>query len=362
MNAHPPGCRRPGRSSLALVCVVFAVLSGSACTWSAGSEPGLLPSRAPSAVPLPARPTTPSTPGPDAEDGAEISLPPGSHPTAMAAVYGSLWVTSDKSSTALRINPATNQVTQSVDIGQASCGQPLDANGDLLTMPCPGSTRAVVVDGRTGKIRGTVSDVGGVHAAAGAGSFWIPNRTRTALQRVDPQTLAVQKKLRVPTGMVAFDGTFIWSGSSHPRPPKDTAQLAKIDPRTDRVVARHELPTTAGAAMAYGFGALWIKAPDDDKLVRFDPITERTTRVRVKYSDLLPPTIGQPVGLGDGSLWLPLRDGTVVRLSPHTSRISGRYRAEPRGASGYPLVAFTSLWMADSSLGMLQREPIRTTG
>ena len=94
-------------------------------------------------------------------------------------------------------------------------------------------------------------------AAAGDGSVWISSGGR-ALNRIDPQTLKVQKVIRVGSGNVAFDGRFIWSAASDSNTGDATVQLAKVDPETNRVVANYRIPHMLTPFMTSGFGALWL--------------------------------------------------------------------------------------------------------
>ncbi|GAA3643464.1 NHL repeat-containing protein [Microlunatus ginsengisoli] len=348
--------RRNFRSRLAAAITVLlgapALAAGTGCSLlSGGPEPGLLPSNA---SPRPAASTSASLPP---EVVASIHLQHFARPLSLAAVDGDVWVASQNAPDLFRIDPTTNRVVQTVDIRQASCGQLLEAFGDLLTMPCIDSTQSIVVDGRSGSIRGTIPDSGGMNAAAGADSLWIPNHRGTALKRINPRTLKIEKRIRVETGMVAFDGRFIWSGAAD-LSSQSNGHLAKIDPITNRVVARYRLSRMDGPYMTYGFGALWFKPFTNPTMYRFELASGTPTEKPVfGWEQLTAPD--QPVAVGAGSLWIRRDNATIARINPSTQRISGLYPAESQSAGGIPLIAFGSLWIVNYYTDSVWREQIR---
>jgi streptogramin lyase len=347
----------PGRDVALIFTVLFSALTLAflpACgAFSTRPERGLLPT-APSTAPSARNPPSASPP---AELAASISLTDFTRPTGLVAAAGSLWAASFRTQQLYRIDPTTNRVAQTVDVGQRSCGSPLETFGDVLIFPCNDSSSTVVVDGRSGAVRGRISDAA-VSAAAAAGSMWISNNLGTALKRVDPKTLKVQKVFRIETGEVLFDGRFIWSNAVDYHT-NGRGLLVKIDPATNRVMARYQMPKMDGAFMAYGFGALWFKPITSDALYRFDPMKGMTTRTRLDGWKRLSAFGDQPVAVGAGSLWIRSSDGNVVRIDPSTRHISGRYRADPIGAGGYPLVAYGSLWITNFNTDTVWRLHIR---
>ena len=357
MRAQRQNSRRRLGAAITVLLGTLALIPGVACSVLSGGgpEPGLLPTKA---SPTAAASTSTSRRPLPPEVVASIHVRRTARPLSLAAVNGNLWVASQDAPDLFRIDPTTDRVVQTVDIGQVSCGQPLEAFGDLLTLPCNDSSRSVVVDGRSGSVRGTIPDSAGMNAAAGAGSLWISNYRGTALNRINPRTLKVQKTIRVESGMVAFDGRFIWSGAAD-QSSQANGHLAKIDTATNRVVARYRLSPMDGPYMTHAFGALWFKPFTNATMFRFDLADGRATgKPLFGWEQLNVPA--QPVEAGAGSLWIRLDNATIARIDPSTRRISGLYPADPISAGGFPLVAFGSLWVVNYYTDSVWREQIRT--
>lgn len=354
-----PSSRRGGRSvtrtrvGAGIACGLLTL--GSACSTS---DPSTSPNpQITNTSPAAAGPSDPPTPTLPAGVLASVSLNDNFLPVGLAAVEGSLWAPSKSLPELARIDPATNRVVQTVDIGQASCGTPLGAFGAVWTMPCSDSQSIVVVDGKSGTVRGRVENA--VAAEAAAGSVWCPTYDGTALQRIDPKTLKVRHVIDVSSGSVAFDGHFVWS-----LPWTGTANdsVAKIDPATNRVAATYPLPSMDSPLMAYGHGALWLKPAGNSTLYRFDVTTGRTTKTRLDDWQELSAWGDQPPVIGASSVWIRVADGIVLRIDPSTLKATGRYAADPTGEGGYPLVAFESLWVANFGSASVWRSQIRTDG
>ena len=294
---------------------------------------------------------------------ASISVGGAFGPTGLAAAGGSLWVQSHLGYEVAQIDPSTNRIVRTVDIGQVSCGLPLAAFDDVLMMPCAdGMTSTVVVDGRSGSVRGAIEDAGGGSVTVGAGSVWIPKYDETALKRIDPETLKPQHVINLNSSQVAFDGHFVWSLPRVEEAAGNRIELSKIDPSANRVVASYRIPSMTEPFMTYGFGALWFKAPDTPLLYRFDVSTGNITTTDLDEWEALTEFYDQPPADGEKSIWLRAADGVVVRIDPANGQVVARYAADPLGGGGHPLVAFGSLWVANFGSNSVWREQIRQDG
>jgi streptogramin lyase len=349
---------RAGRRSFAseLLCcgLTFGLLS-------CGSSPNAT-APSPSAAESSSSPTPSTASASPLPEGvvASIAVSDTAVPTGLAAVRSSLWVVAHNGGTASRIDPTTNRVVHTVQIDQGSCGEPIEAFGDLLALPCADSASVVVVDGRSGKIRGTIRDAAGT-AVAADGSVWVGTFDGKTLQRVDPKTLKREKTIRTASGLTAFDGHFVWSAGADEHGAA-TGALAKVDPGSNRVVQRYSLSPMGVTFMTYGFGALWFKPIDKPELIRFETATGRSKSIPLPGWSALSQFGDQPVAVGAGSLWVRSADDRIVRINPKTYRVEGRYVADPSGGGGYPLVAFGSLWVANYGSATVWRQPIRAKG
>jgi YVTN family beta-propeller protein len=116
------------------------------------------------------------------------------------------------------------------------------------------------------------------------------------------------------------------------------AKLAKIDPATNKVVAR--VKTGFGPfAVAYGAGSLWTANSSNGTVTRIDPKKNKVLKtIRVG---------GRPhdIAFGAGAVWVGNNGGTVNRINPKTNRLVKTIKAgtEPNGI----VFAFGAIWTGD---------------
>lgn len=217
---------------------------------------------------------------------ATVAVPAGSAPEAMAVADGALWVAGHHGTptgSILRVDPATNAVTTRVAVGRAQecCG--------------PESL------------------------AFGAGALWAGIPNLNGVVRVDPGSGSVTATIPAAPacGEVAVDDTAVWIASGC-----DTMTVRRIDPATNHAVATVVLPAVPsdlsngsfpqahGIAIAYG--AVWVSTDGGayGELVKIDPATNRVVaRLRL-------PAGGGTLAAADGDLWVG-SGRSVVRIHPH---------------------------------------------
>lgn len=149
---------------------------------------------------------------------------------------------------------------------------------------------------------------------AGAGSLWVVIEAINALLRVDPTTEEVMQiplASTAPATVAVGEGTVwvrdsgeVWTGCS---------TVFQVDPTTDQVVA--QLPVGPGGAVPG-----WVNADGRDAWVRPDPTTllriDGQTGTAVEALGGFPAgEFAGPVGVGFDSVWVPNWDeGTVWRI------------------------------------------------
>jgi streptogramin lyase len=161
--------------------------------------------------------------------------------------------------------------------------------------------------------------------AVGEGAVWVT--TGDTVTRLDPDSLDVEATIsvnrgprypsRVLTGIAAAEGA-VWVAVGV-EPPQSGNAVARIDPRTSRVVANVELLGHA-TDLAVGKGAVWVTEEKPGFLVRIDP----TTNTEAARIDVAEPAGG--VATGAGSVWIRYIDlpGGVAMIDP---RINQELRA-----------------------------------
>jgi streptogramin lyase len=369
---------RHGRSELrpiVSVCLILT-LALAACGGSAPatSPSGLAVGGAPSAPGSPAselsspetatQPVSPSSSvnATALPDGVLASIPlrAGDAPSAIAIGYGSVWVETHRGTTLDRIDPASDEVSASIDVGQQSCGSPGIGFGRVWVTSCGDSAQTVVVDPATNQVVGSFEG-GGLSMVFTKDALWVPDHATGHLLEIDPTTYKVRKDLGPSrTGAAAFvlaSAGFIWVVEIAGEHLGGT--FAKVDPATGNVVSR--LTVADPGAFTYvtaDFGHLWLKSSDNDRLVRVDPTSGDVTTFAIPGFVALPEFYDIFPATGLGSLWLRMSAGTVSRVDPTTGKVTGTYPADEAGGGGYPAVGFGSLWVANFSTDTIWRDRI----
>ena len=247
-------------------------------------------------------------------------------PSNIAVGEGAVWVMSADDRTISRIDPRTMAVTGTI----TARGRPSDiaaglgwlwvgnGGGGLAGAASVGIAR---VDPRTGAVthvarlpdiqkgvRGATFNWGFANIAIGDGAVWAlaPDQT---IARIDPKTGRVVARVRVVADRVAAGDAGVWAlaGSS----------VIPIDPRTNRPGRAIKLTTPAPTAIAVGGGKVWVTAQQEGVVWKIDPGPSPVAT-----------TIGVGVGVtyiayGAGALWTAnYLDSTVSRIDPKTNEVT----------------------------------------
>jgi streptogramin lyase len=177
------------------------------------------------------------------------------------------------------------------------------------------------------------------------------------LQRVNPssgqilQTIRVNANLRRVSqpdlGVAYGDGAF-WVIVVADEAQTFGGAVVKVDPATGNTLRTFRVPDPGGYAdVQFLDHAIWLKGDDSGRLVKLDDRTGSTTVYHLpnfaEFSGDFPHAIG--IGLGD--LWVRVNSGLVLRVSPSTGKIIGRYPADPNAGGGWVNIGDRSLWEAN---------------
>jgi hypothetical protein len=186
--------------------------------------------------------------------------------------------------------------------------------------------------------RFAIADKGGA-LSTGFGSLWTYDAVSGDVLRLDADGSVIA---RIATESDILDG---WAGADSMWAVTN-ARLYRIDPRTDRVVARITLPppTRSHTAVLPLPGALWITTPG--ALAHVDLRTNRLDR-----------TVGvmrggeDPIGFATSEtrMFELYRDGTLVTLDGRTGR---ELRSTRLAVTGFPRVAVGGDVILDSGAGV----------
>ena len=208
------------------------------------------------------------------------------------------------------IQPSAGKVVDAVPVGQAPNSITLDRSAAWVANS--GSGTVTRIDVRT---RAT-STIGGFQStpyqlAAGTARIWATESTAgLASISTATQTASAPVPLLAPGGVaysaqgIASGFGSLWVGGGLPT----GLVLLRVDPATQRIVAKTRVGPLSRHAIALGEGGVWVSELLANTVTEFDPTTLRVTR-RI--------TIGGPtaITLGGGSLWVcGAADNAVWRL------------------------------------------------
>jgi YVTN family beta-propeller protein len=271
---------------------------------------------------------------------APLAIPPyvaatiavGDNPSGVAVAPSGVWVTNWADLTLSRINPATNSVLQTIDVGSATLegsvlvgmapeavaygegslwvtllGFRFDAAADPPLQLTAGSV--VRLDPATGTVQATIPvGRGPFDIEVTPGAVWVPLGLDGAIVRIDPATNATVATIPVPdpTGLAVGLGA-VWVACN-------CGTLSRIDPATNTIVATISAQTT-GAGVTTGAGSVWMSHPGykgraDGSISRIDPATNAVVANVVVGED------PEAIAFGGASVWVGLNGApTVVQVA-----------------------------------------------
>jgi hypothetical protein len=191
---------------------------------------------------------------------------------------GGLWVVQE--GTLVRVDPRRPSAMARIRLGDHDDFVRLLAVGAGAAWVATGAG-VIRVDAATTKVVGTMP-ADAAPQAAGAGSLWsvycASEDGPCRLLRIDPHTNRVsattplanlnsethQAQLAVGAGSVWVEGQHLQDGLAR-------AVIDRVDPANGRLSGTIETGDLSPAALAVGFGALWLLRPAAGALLRLDP-------------------------------------------------------------------------------------------
>jgi streptogramin lyase len=256
----------------------------------------------------------------------------GAGPGGATAAFGAVWVANDRAGTIARIDPRTNRVTRRVRL-RPGVFSLTPGFGALWVVNYDRGT-LMRVEPRSGRKRSVRVGATPFDVLAAYGRIWVTAWEAGTLVEVEPRSLRVLRRTKVgprPTGLRAAAGG-VWVGFG-----RSATAVARVDPAT-RAIERVELGVRAPSWFAAGTRDLWIQAADN-VIVRLDPSTRQVV-AKLSFGR----TLTQGALAGDGTLWIPDKEQSVVfRVDPKQGRVVDSFAA---GAGAFfALRAFGSMWV-----------------
>jgi YVTN family beta-propeller protein len=248
----------------------------------------------------------------------------GTDPAAVVGGGGLVWVANRRPASVAVIDPATNQVQQTIPASESGPVGPVGRGGPGLAFASGSlwiaAQRQVVRIEPDGDPPPAIIPVDASPSAIAAAppsadTVWVAARTLSGgglLACIDAGSNRVVQTVRLrhaPTSLaIAPDGRSIWVASA-----RDKAIL-RVDTRADGAVRRIDIPHAPDQA-AFGDGAVWVTSSRGDSVLRIDPVTSRVKTIRVGDGP-------RGIAFGGDQVWVANgQDGTVSTIDPQTNGV-----------------------------------------
>jgi len=247
-----------------------------------------------------------------------------------------MWVSNFSDGTISRIDPRTDRVTATYEVGDRPCGI-VYLDGHVWVGLVNGAA-LVEVDPASGAVLATVRVGGQVYdVQTGYGSVWLNDHMGGHVIRVDPRTAKITATIPVGSGVyglaVTPEGVYAADVPSR--------EVVRVDPATNKVTGNLTLPGGTPYTFAYSPGKVWVTSPQE--VSRIDP-RRGVAAATIDFGSPVP-VPGDPDVLG-GFLYVPDRvDGALAKIDVGTDRIVGGVKL----GAGFSVAqaGFGSVWVCD---------------
>ncbi len=328
------GARRGrGPQLVAATASLVAMVLVAGVIWQlAANPPDNGASTPPSSAVSTPGPTVPATPGATAAPSVAPTAPPfdgrattvgqlDRRATALGSGFGSLWL-GDAGGRLMRIEPASGDVTATIDLGAVPCGPIVTASSSIWLTTCgEGVTSAVAVtvriDPETNLVTNTYDSAGGdgIGIAAMNGLVWfVSDVSAGTLTAVDAATGAHVRDLSVGVATRQLTAGFgsLWVS------PVGRAAVLRLDPDTGAELAAVPLSGDVGYLVTAG-DAIWVAEPHQWLVGRIDPVTDKLS-VETGAS----PGVAHLVIADSGLVW-SLAGGEAMAIDPASNGTVDRF-------------------------------------
>jgi len=259
-------------------------------------------------------------------------------PDWQVVTQDAVWVANGPKNTVHRLDPKTNKVAATVEVGKKPCSG-LAAGFGSIWVPSCGEQSLSRVDVKTDQVTATIpvgpgDSEGGI--AANADSVWILSDRKGILSRIDPDTNKVVAEIQVPPGsfacVVGEDGA-IWVSST------ESGVVTRVDPKTNLVTDKVEVGPRPRFLTAGG-GAIWTLNQGDGTVSRVDV----KTRKLVQNIDVGVPGGGGEIAYGEGYVWVTVFEIPLSQIDTETNKVIKQW-VGPGGDS--VRVGHGSVWISN---------------
>lgn len=274
---------------------------------------------------------------------AKVSIP--GSPDWMCIDKSAVWVSNNEKNTIIRVDSATNTITDTVAVGSKPCCG-LVAGFGSIWVPCCGQGQIYRVDQETRRVTARLAiPVADSEGSVGidADSAWVVTDQQGTLVRLSPLDNRVVARIPTDSGSygVAVGSSSVWVTSSQ------HGLLSRVNPQSSRVTA--QIPVGPSPRfLCTSEDAVWVLNQGDGTVSRVDPLTNKVEATIAIGT----PGPGGDIAAGEGAIWVSAVNIPLTRIDPKSNRITVQYVGKGGDAVR---VGHGSIWLCSFFLQELWR-------
>jgi virginiamycin B lyase len=264
----------------------------------------------------------------------------------------SVWVGITGPDGVAEIDPHTNTLKASLVLPGNPCAGLAIGFGALWVPLCAKPNALARVDLRTHAVI-LVAGVGPAEAEGGIAvsrdSVWLATDKRATLARIDPETLRIRQRIRLPAGSLnpLYSANRIWVSRS------TGAQVTVVDAQSGAVIAT--VPTGPQPRfLAAGAGSIWTLNQGDGTLTRIDA---QSNQISASIA-LGIPGHGGDISFGHGVVWTSMAKVPLSAINGETGTVLCQWTGPGGDALG---ISPDAIWLTDYDAGDIYRFEIAGT-
>ena len=334
-------------------CMAFGCASGTSspavASPSAAATITLVPSSAPSTIASAVPSPSSSLPDPvDITTAGALTIPATTSVDWIVVVDGQAWIAG--LGDGMGVLDRTGKLQRSIAV--TGWCESMDIGFDAVWSASCEPAGIIRIDTKTGRVTRAQFDVpiadSEASVGAGEGAIWVvAGATSDVLLKVDPKTLKVQRRDRVPAGSAGVRAGLggAWVTVPH------ADQLIHVDPASGAIVAT--IAVGLGPRfLAVGEGSVWVMNQIEGSVSRVDPGTNRVTAT----IDVGEEINGGDIAVGGGSVWVHGGPELLARIDPALDRVTARYG--PNEGSGGVAADDDAVWVTEHDIATIWRLPL----
>jgi YVTN family beta-propeller protein len=266
-----------------------------------------------------------------------VAAPLPGAPTAIAAGFGSLWISESGTDRVARIDRKRKTITATIPVGRGP-GAIAAGAGDVWVANTLDGTVSRIDAGADAVVQTIGVGTQPSDIAIAGGNVWVANHGDGTITRIDPSTGAVRSVVQEGAAprALAVEGSTLWAADD------GAGTVTRIDARNGKVVDVIHVGDMP-AALAATAGGVWVLDQLDSTLSRIDP--------RRDVVEATVPLAGAPNALaaaGD-AIWISNERGrSLSRVDPERLVVT---RTVPVGGSPETLATGDGIWVGVAASG-----------